>query len=570
MSGHLKSNTLLQGGKYKILSFISSGGFGCTYEAVHTILKTRVAIKEFFKDDFCNRDEKTNRVTVGVQSKVEVVAKLKKKFLEEATSVFNMKHPGIVRVTDLFEENGTAYYVMDFIDGSSLGDLLKSRGKLPEKEALVYILQVVDALQYVHARNRLHLDIKPGNIMIDKHGKAILIDFGASKHYKENSGEQESTLLGVNTPGYTPLEQFAKSFSKFNPATDIYALGATLYKLLTGTTPPNVIYRVDNDILRPLPSTVSEPTRNAVTAAMQIKSLDRPQNLEEFKKILGVDIAENEVVQVIDGKSTIGHKSYTEDDTVYDKLADVISEEGSNPKQIDTNIENISQYEYEEDEPSFIKKNWMFIFIGIVLIGGIYFCSNRNSSQPSNTNIANYDTLGLDTTILDTIENCPNVVSENKRIVSNNEKMTVKLPNSERPKQLNSENATLYESQETVKSHDIDKIYDTVENMPIFPGGMQNLMSWLGSNIKYPVIAEENGIQGRVIVTFVVERDGAITNIKVVRAVDPSLDKEAIRVVSIMPKWKPGMKQGEAVRVKYTLPIIFRLTEAEIKSFAPN
>ena len=294
----LRNNTLLQGGKYKIIRFINSGGFGCTYEAEHTLFKTHVAIKEFFKDDLCNRDERTNKVSVGVRSKAETVAKLKKKFLEEATSVFQMKHPGIVRVIDIFEENGTAYYVMDFIDGCSLSDLVKRRGKLPEKEALHYILQVVEALQYVHARNRLHLDIKPGNIMVDKHGRAILIDFGASKHYNENSGKQDSTLLGINTPGYTPVEQAARNFSKFNPATDIYALGATLYTLLTGIPPTASILRADeddeNEIFNYLPSSVSTSTKKALEAAMQIRSINRPQNLEEFKKMLGADIANQE------------------------------------------------------------------------------------------------------------------------------------------------------------------------------------------------------------------------------------------------------------------------------------
>ena len=112
---HLRNNTLLQGGKYKIVRFIASGGFGCTYEARHTLLDSRVALKEFFVSDFCNRDEKTGQVTVATQSKVELIGKLKKKFIDEARALFKMKHPGIVRVTDIFEENGTAYYAMEYI-----------------------------------------------------------------------------------------------------------------------------------------------------------------------------------------------------------------------------------------------------------------------------------------------------------------------------------------------------------------------------------------------------------------------------------------------------------------------
>ena len=104
-----------------------------------------------------------------------------------------------------------------------------------------------------------------------------------------------------------------------------------------------------------------------------------------------------------------------------------------------------------------------------------------------------------------------------------------------------------------------NKVFDVVEQMPSFPGGMGALMSWLSQNIKYPVIAAENGVQGRVIVQFVVEKDGSITDVKVAKSVDPSLDKEAARVVSSMPKWTPGKQNGSAVRVKYTVPVTFKL-----------
>ena len=104
-----------------------------------------------------------------------------------------------------------------------------------------------------------------------------------------------------------------------------------------------------------------------------------------------------------------------------------------------------------------------------------------------------------------------------------------------------------------------NKVFDVVEEMPSFPGGQAALMSFLSSNIKYPVVAQENGVQGRVIVGFVVERDGSITDVKVMRSVDPSLDREAQRVVRAMPRWKPGKQNGSAVRVKYTVPVVFRL-----------
>lgn len=282
---YLSDGTLLQGGRYKIVRFISSGGFGCTYEAEHVLLHKKVAIKEFFVKDFCNRDETTSQISVGTTSKTALVAKLKDKFIVEAQSLCVLEHPNIVHVFDVFEENGTAYYVMDYINGLSLNDIVKKEGPLNEEKALGYIKQIADALGFVHSQNRLHLDIKPGNIMVDENDKAVLIDFGASKQYDEVGGENTSTLVG-KTPGYAPLEQMGNDVVKFLPSTDIYALGATLYKLLTGITPPSATLLASGETLDAMPLSVSADTRNAVLQSMQINKKKRPQSMDEFQKLL--------------------------------------------------------------------------------------------------------------------------------------------------------------------------------------------------------------------------------------------------------------------------------------------
>lgn len=252
------------------------------------MMDTRVAIKEFFPKMFCNRDENTSHITVATTSNHGLVDKLRKKFVDEAKAIFKMNHPNIVKVHDIFEENGTAYYVMDFIDGQSLGDILKVRGSLPEAEAVGYIRQVADALKYVHSLNRLHLDIKPGNVMLDSDNHVVLIDFGASKHYDDGTGENTSTLMGVNTPGYAPPEQMSRSFSDFNPTADVYALGATLYRLLTNITPPDSIMLMSGDEeLDPLPSAVSAATQNAVAKAMIPQRKRRTQSIADFLALLG-------------------------------------------------------------------------------------------------------------------------------------------------------------------------------------------------------------------------------------------------------------------------------------------
>ena len=282
---HLLDNTLLQGGKYRIRRFISSGGFGCTYEAEHVLLEKRVAIKEFFVKDFCNRDEVTFHVTVGTQSKKGLVEKMRLKFIDEAKSLCKLHHHGIVSVSDVFEENGTAYFVMDYVEGRSLREIVDQEGPLSEERAVRYIRQVAEALQHVHDNNCLHLDIKPGNIMINSEDRPVLIDFGASKQYDELDGENTSTLMG-KTPGYAPPEQMSNSVVRFLPATDIYALGATLYKLLTGITPLDVNLRISGEELEPMPVNVSSGTQKAVSEAMQINKNNRPQDLSNFLKIL--------------------------------------------------------------------------------------------------------------------------------------------------------------------------------------------------------------------------------------------------------------------------------------------
>lgn len=270
MYSHLSPGTLLQNGKYRIVRFIKSGGFGCTYEAENTYFKERIAIKEFFVKDLCKDD---------------VVNRLKSKFLAEARVLHGFQHPGIVHVSDVFEENDTVYYVMDFIEGASLDVYLKKHGPLPEEEAVGYIRQVCDALKYIHGQKRLHLDVKPGNIMlVEKDKSVILIDFGTVKHFDDPDGEYKAKMLSF-TPGYAAPEQENAGTEILSPATDIYALGATLYKLLTGITPPSQ---------HPLPLSVSQPTRSAVSYAMRPSVKERPQNIEEFLAALDVCLSPDE------------------------------------------------------------------------------------------------------------------------------------------------------------------------------------------------------------------------------------------------------------------------------------
>ena len=189
----LRENTILQGGKYTIISILGQGGFGITYLGVQSGLDRKVAIKEFFIREMCERDDSTNHVTFGTEGSRETVDMYRQKFLKEARSIAQLNHPNIVRIIDVFEENGTAYYVMEYAEGGSLKDKVKENGSLSEAVATRYIIQVAEALDYIHQRNMNHLDVKPGNIMLNEKDETLLIDFGLSKQYDASSGSQTSS-----------------------------------------------------------------------------------------------------------------------------------------------------------------------------------------------------------------------------------------------------------------------------------------------------------------------------------------------------------------------------------------
>ena len=282
---YLSSESSLQGGRYRIVRMLGSGGFGITYLGTQTGLERNIVIKEFFMTDYCLRDEYSNLITVPTVSNVEFVERFKDKFLKEARHIAQLKHPNIVNIIDVFEENGTAYYVMDFIEGGSLVEKVQREGSLPENVAKRYILQIADALNYIHQRYMNHLDVKPGNIMLSRNDNAILIDFGLSKQYDSQTGHQTSTTPVGISHGYAPMEQYKEGgVSEFSPETDIYSLGATLYYLLTGTRPP-FSQEINEDGL-PLDQlkakNISWTTISAIINAMKPRKKERTHDINTF------------------------------------------------------------------------------------------------------------------------------------------------------------------------------------------------------------------------------------------------------------------------------------------------
>ncbi len=287
-SAMLPVGTLLQDGKYRIERYLSSGGFGNTYVATNTEFEEQVAIKEFFMRGISDRNGDSVSVSVSNKTNVEQFTSQKEKFRKEARRLRKLRNPHIVAVHDLFEENGTAYYEMDLIKGESLSERMKRSGQpLGEAEVLQILDQVLDALSVVHAQGLYHLDLKPANIMVDQSGRALLIDFGASKQMSAGDGYSVSTSSALAfTPGYAPLEQTEQNMKAFGPWTDLYALGATLYKLLTGLTPPSAseILMMTTPLLFPTP--VSGKTQQLIAWMMKPRLDERPQSVSAVKQFL--------------------------------------------------------------------------------------------------------------------------------------------------------------------------------------------------------------------------------------------------------------------------------------------
>ena len=281
---NLPAGSKLQGGKYKIIKVLGQGGFGITYLAEQTGLGMKVAIKEFFLKGSCQRDSATSEVSIPVTDNKELVAKCQKKFKSEARKIASLNNDHIVNIIDIFDENGTSYYVMKYLSGGSLADKVQA-GPLTEKGALKVIDEVSDALDSIHSHGLLHLDIQPANILFDERDRAVLIDFGVSKYVdSQDDTTTTSSLVGFSR-GFAPLEQVNATITSLTPATDLYALGATLYNLVVGTPPPEASQVMDSG-LPEMPSRISEEVKYAVTKSMQPRKKDRPQNVRSFLEML--------------------------------------------------------------------------------------------------------------------------------------------------------------------------------------------------------------------------------------------------------------------------------------------
>ena len=379
---HLKHGSVLQGGKYRIVKVLGAGSFGVTYLAKTKVtgnfgaIETSVAIKEFFSSELNTR---LADGSVREMSGNSLASKYLKKFAEEADKISLLKeHPGIVKVLETFSENNTCYYVMEYKDGGSLREYVDGNGGVPESEAIEMIRKIGDALSYMHSRKMLHLDLKPGNVMMDSDGSLCLIDFGLSRHF-ENEESESTTGIGLGTVGYAPIEQAGYNSSdvrKDIPVTiDIYALGATFYKILTGKTPPP-----SYELLQSFPSAaleakgVSAKTIETIKKAMSPIPSFRPQTVAEFLLMLDKDykpsvpsVAEEEKTEIF-----LDQEPSQEPETINENSC-----EGDQ-----------TQVQHNEEKPQKKPRRWLWWLLAVVLLVGVGVFAVMSSMSGDETAVA--------------------------------------------------------------------------------------------------------------------------------------------------------------------------------------
>ncbi len=299
--------------KYRILGHIASGGFGNTYLAVTLANNVKVAVKEFFMKNINAYDNNFN-VLVSNRNNEEIFQKQMRKFFNEAQTQACITNAHVVHVTESFLLNQTAFYVMEYVDGHTLAQIIKANAApLSVDRATDIFLQVIDALYAIHQKGILHLDIKPSNIMVDKMGVAKIIDFGTAKLFNEGTD-----TISTYTPAYAPMEVHQQRPDAIGQWTDIYSLGATFYYIITGKRPPQDTDIVDygENAFR-FPADVDSRTRNLIIWMMKPARKDRPQNVLQILKFLENGIIpgshDEEEVTIVGDDNTSYATVYTKD-----------------------------------------------------------------------------------------------------------------------------------------------------------------------------------------------------------------------------------------------------------------
>ena len=282
----LPIGTKLQMGKYRVDRYLSSGSFGNTYVITNLQFGEQYAMKEFFMKGVNEREKNHTTICVSNNVNYERYEQQREKFKKEARRLRQLNNKHLVRVYDLFDENGTTYYVMDLIHGQTMLDAMEETGRTyTESQAINVVCQILEALDALHQQGIWHLDLKPANIMIDNQGLVKVIDFGASKQMNANFEYTSTSAAICYTPGYAPTEQVDQNISRIGPWTDLYALGATLYFMLTGSQPPSSSEILDGYAFQ-FNTSVSKEMQKLIVWLMKPNRNERPQTVSEVFNII--------------------------------------------------------------------------------------------------------------------------------------------------------------------------------------------------------------------------------------------------------------------------------------------
>ena len=278
LTRNLPAGHALQQGKFTVGRVLGEGGFGITYKGAHRDLGHPVAIKEYVPAH-------AQRVGTAISvpaSQQAAFAREREGMLQEAQLLFGLRDPGIVQVYDAFQENGTAYIAMEYLEGRTLEARIQQEGRIPADEVQRLAQALGQALEAVHAQRLLHRDIKPANIMLTPEGRIVLIDFGSARAFQRNLTQRHTRIM---TPGYAAPEQYSEE-ARFGPYTDIFGLGATLYHALTGAPPPPAIDRLQSKDALSLPAGLPAPLATAVRQALELRVDDRPSSVTAFLDLM--------------------------------------------------------------------------------------------------------------------------------------------------------------------------------------------------------------------------------------------------------------------------------------------
>ena len=523
------------------------------------------------------------------------------RFHNEALVMVKLEHPNIRQVYGYGYIDNRHCIVMEYLEGEDLDALLKSGRKFTDEELQRWWNQTVDALNYTHAMGIVHRDIKPSNLFLDKNGNIKLLDFGIAKVKESMSMTRTGALMG--TLMYMSPEQ-VRDTKNIDYRTDVYSLAVSFAQLVSGERPYDNEKSDDFEIreqivYKPLDLKGLPPAWQGFLAPYLEKDPQMRPALRHFEAVMPKEEPAKTVVEPAPKPQP--------------KKAEAQPIEKPQPKR----EEIITLPDESGEEPKSKKGLWIGLGVGaaalLLLLVLLLKLESKDEPQPIASNVEQVvenpvdeempvkeeAEVPVDSFMVDTF-----AVSQARQQAEAEEAAYKKCttiaacdaylkayPNGKYAKQVKAKKAEL-ENKEKKQSKEIqikedivinaeveqnevieeyvapevveevvveEEIFQIVEEMPSFPGGEAKLNDYIAKNVKYPQIARETGIQGHVFVGFVIEPDGSISNVRLLRGIGGGCDEEAIRVVKSFPKWKPGKQRGKAVRVSYQLPVFFKL-----------